>query len=191
MHLLLKWIQDDQKTHSTVGWYETIRLEMNALLVTLTTRKWPQASKWNSSGPGSICRSCHELGLTGCVCEYGQAIVAIPLLGNFNYNRLHRLVWVILWHITLDDSFKAHWRTFSLTPKRNLKFKSDLLIPTLKPLPASSRLWSGETIIVPTFSFSQWRKIILVIPLKLVKCHFCVFKEVKMSLLAGTRKAWE
>lgn len=150
---------------------------MNALLVTLTTRKWPQASKWNSSGPGSICRSCHELGLTSRVCEYGQAIVAIPLLGNFNYNRLHRLVWVILWHITSDDSFKADWRTFSLAPKWNLKSKLDLLIPTLKRLPASTRLWSGEIIIVQTFSFSPCRKIILVIPLKLVKCHFCVLKR--------------
>lgn len=178
-----------KKTHSTVGWYETIRLETNALLVTLTTRKWPRASKWNSSGAGSICRSCHELGLTSCVCEYGQAIVAIPLLGYFNYNRLHRLVWVILWHITLDNSFKAHWRTFSLTPKWNLKFKLDLLIPALKPLPASARPWSGESIMVRPFSFSRWRKIILVIPLTLVKCHFCVVKEVKMSLLAAIRQA--
>lgn len=173
-----------------MGWYETIRLEMNALLVTLTTtRKWPQASKWNSSGPGSICGSCHELGLTSRVSEYGQAIVAIRLLGNFNYNRLHRLVWVIWWHITFDVSFKAHWRTFSLTAKWNLKFKLDLLIPTLKPLPASACLWTGESIIVQTFSFTQCRKIILVIPLKLVKCHSSVFKGVKMSPLAVTRQA--
>lgn len=37
-HLLLKWIRDDQKkTHSTAVIYKTVRLEMHALFVALTT----------------------------------------------------------------------------------------------------------------------------------------------------------